>query len=366
MAPTHPSMQSRRDILKLASLAGASAMMAGMGQQPAAATPAAATGTPAPANSEPRRLVRLAHITDLHIQTNRRAPQGVAACLQHIAALPDQPDFVMTGGDLINDGYANTEKGTREQFGLLTTALKDHLKLPVEHCLGNHDIFGWNKQRSEATGNEPFYGKRWASDVLGLEKWYRSFNRKGVHFVVLDSVQPWSDTGYSGGLDNEQFEWLKGDLAKVPAQTPIVVVSHIPIFSFGAAIMDTRIDEKAGIEYSAGSIFRDAHRVIALFDNHKNVKLALSGHIHIEEDLAYNGVRYMCSGAVSGAWWRTPEADQRRRARQEQERAGEAALARLRRSLPGYRLVDVFSDGSVRAEYVNYGWKFEQAESQPG
>jgi hypothetical protein len=50
----------------------------------------------------------------------------------------------------------------------------------------------------------------------------------------------------------------------------------------------------------------DARRLKDLFRIHPNVKLCLSGHTHLIDRVDYLGVTYLCSGAVSGAWWKGP------------------------------------------------------------
>jgi hypothetical protein len=79
----------------------------------------------------------------------------------------------------------------------------------------------------------------------------------------------------------------------------------------------------------------DARRIKDFFLKHPNVKLCLSGHVHLWDRLEYNNVTYVCNGAVCGGWWKgsyqeTPE---------------------------GYGLVDLYDDGSFNAEYVRFGWK---------
>ena len=99
-------------------------------------------------------------------------------------------------------------------------------------------------------GEHDYYldlGEYW-SKQLGPQ-WY-SFDHKGVHFVVLNSVltydnwiNKWRDgterMGVMAGLDDprgspfmvgeEQRRWLAKDLAKVDKSTPIVVASHSPL-----------------------------------------------------------------------------------------------------------------------------------------
>jgi 3',5'-cyclic AMP phosphodiesterase CpdA len=81
----------------------------------------------------------------------------------------------------------------------------------------------------------------------------------------------------------------------------------------------------------------DARRIKDLFREHPNVKLALSGHIHLKDRVDYNSVTYLCNGAVSGSWWGGP----------------------YQECPPGYALVDLFSDGSFEYEYRTFGWKKE-------
>lgn len=83
----------------------------------------------------------------------------------------------------------------------------------------------------------------------------------------------------------------------------------------------------------------DARRIKDLFVRHPNVRLCLSGHLHLVDRVEYLGVTYLCNGAVSGAWWKGNH--------QECE--------------PGYALIDLHNDGSFEHRYVTYGWKAETA-----
>jgi 3',5'-cyclic AMP phosphodiesterase CpdA len=202
--------------------------------------------------------------------------------------------------------------------------------LPVEHCLGNHDIWGWNRRQSLASGREPRYGKRWAMDVLGLEERYRSFDRAGWHFIVLDSTHAHGES-YRADLDPEQFEWLRADL-RAAGNRPVLILSHIPILS-AAAYFDGD-NERTGDWVVPGAwMHQDARRLKNLFREHRNVKLCLSGHLHLRDRVDYEEVTYLCNGAVSGGWWRGPY--------QECE--------------AGYALIDLRADGTFDHRYLRYG-----------
>jgi 3',5'-cyclic-AMP phosphodiesterase len=210
----------------------------------------------------------------------------------------------------------------------------------MESVLGNHDIFGWNKKKSGAKGDDAKYGKAWALETLGLSKPYHSFDKNGWHFVALDSVQPTGADGseegkdiYLGKIDDEQFEWLVADLQNVGGKLPVCVLSHIPIFS--AAAFLSREEKNADWNVPAALMLTDGRKLQNLFVKHPNVKLCVSGHLHLVDYVEYSGVSYLCNGAVCGGWWKG------------KHRGFDA----------GYALLDLYDDGSFEREFVNYGWK---------
>lgn len=277
-----------------------------------------------------KRILRIAHLTDIHVQPEKRAPEGMQAALEH--AQTNSPDLLLTGGDLIMDALAATEERVKAQWDLYTAVLKANTKLPVVHTIGNHDVWGWG-DRGAYEGKSKF-GKTWALQVLELEKPYYSFKRAGWHFVVLDSTHRLEGNGYTARLDDEQFEWLKGELASVPKETPVMVVTHIPIISI-CSLFDGE-NEKTGNWVIPGAwLHIDARRIKDQFKEHPNVKLCVSGHEHLVDQVVLNGVTYFCNGAVCGAWW-----------------GGDYYEVTY-----GYALIDLFDDGSFENRYVPYGWK---------
>ena len=66
-----------------------------------------------PAVPLPRqRSIRIAHLTDMHIQPERAADQGVMTCLEHVHSQKSLPDLILTGGDHIMDGFEADETRT--------------------------------------------------------------------------------------------------------------------------------------------------------------------------------------------------------------------------------------------------------------
>lgn len=328
---------TRRKMLETTGLAAAGAAVAGAGIfQGACATRSASTAALGNGGKRPRKarpVLRIAHLTDIHVQPERKADQGLITCLHHVQNLKDPPDVIFNGGDMVMDSLGADEARMRVQWDLLMRILKNECSLPVEHCIGNHDVWGWDRKKSPATGKEPLYGKKWALETLALERPYRSFDRAGWHVVVLDSTHSSDRGSYTARLDDEQFEWFAADLASVPASTPVLVLSHIPILA-ACAYLDGDNEETGDWVVPGAWMHIDARRIKDLFLKHPNVKVCLSGHIHLVDRVDYLGVAYLCNGAVCGGWWKGPyqECD------------------------CGYALVDLYDDGAFDHQYVKYGW----------
>ena len=164
---------------------------------------------------------------------------------------------------------------------------------------------------------------------------YYSFNYGGIHFIGLDDVD-FEDTWYYGRIDSLQMSWLKQDLAA--NKKPVCVTSHIPLVSICAFFfMYGKGETKKPAEFwRIGDNFmhRDVKPLVKLLGDN-NVKLCISGHIHLLDQIQYMGVNFVCDGAVSGNWWGGPH----------QEVA------------EGYGVFDLYDDGTFDHQYVTYGWE---------
>lgn len=280
-----------------------------------------------------RPVLTLAHLTDTHVQPEKNSQAGLATALHHVQNHPAKPSLILAGGDNIMDAFEQDRSRTAVQWKIWRDTLASDCSLPVRSCIGNHDIWGWNQKKSQTTGGEPGYGKQWAMDELGLAKRYFSFDQAGWHFVVLDSTHTDGGSGYVARLDEEQFAWLSEDLSRTSAATPVLILSHIPILS--ASTFFDGENEKSGNWVIPGSwMHLDARRLKGLFHRHPQVKVCLSGHMHLVDQVQYLGVTYACNGAVSGGWWDGP----------------------CQEFHNGYGLVTLYADGSVENRYVEFGW----------
>ena len=280
---------------------------------------------------------RVAHLTDMHVQPERRAGEGYLAALASLETLDPKPDLIVTGGDHVFDSTEQELARTRVQWDLYTKTIAQ-TKFPVRAVLGNHDIFGWgNAKVPDSTAG---YGRAMAMDQLQLAKTYYAFDAGGWRFIILDSMTR-RGSSYLGELGPEQTEWLKAEL-KSAAGGNVIVFSHIPILGvcvfFDGA---DRLGEK-GWNVPDAWMHRDMRELLDLFDE-SNVKIAASGHIHLVDRADYRGIAFLCDGAVSGNWWKGP-----------------------RLQFPeGYALIDLYPDGRFEHQYKTYGWHAEPGPSAP-
>ncbi|HSV74001.1 MAG TPA: metallophosphoesterase [Chthonomonadales bacterium] len=304
----------------------------GIGAAAAAVAPAAAASSGA--RPAPQRVLRIAHLADTHVQPERGAAEGFEACLNAVQAMPDRPDLVITGGDLIMSSFAATKERTKTQWDLFTRVLRASLSLPVEHTIGNHDVWGW--ANPEQYAQDPLYGKKWACEVLGLEGPYRSLVRAGWRMIFLDGTfpRPGHARAYVARLDDAQFAWLGEELRRTPAEQPVLISSHMPILA-ACAFFDGDNEVSGDWQVPGAWMHIDARRIKDLFLQHPNVKVCISGHIHLVDKVVYNNVTYFCNGAVSGAWWR----------------------GNYQEFGNGYGVLDLFADGSCANRYVTYPWQ---------
>ena len=308
--------------------AGGGLLMAGAAAAPAPAQ--ATSATHAPAGRADEGVIRFAHLTDMHVQPERRAGEGYAAALRSLDKLDPPAQFIVTGGDHVMDVFETDAARAKLQWDLYERVLREHTRLPVYATMGNHDVGGWGVPGQVPPGSAG-YGKSMALERLAMKAPYYSFDRGPWHFVCLDNIAP-RGTGYYGGLDAEQVEWLRGDLAVAGAR-PTCVISHIPILS-ACVFFDGDDRLRQDFWHVPDSwMQRDVKPLLGLFRRHK-VRLLLSGHIHLVDRVEYLGMTFVCDGAVSGAWWKGPN----------QEFA------------EGYGVLDLSPDGSVRHEYVAFGW----------
>lgn len=240
------------------------------------------------------------HLTDMHVTPRRKGNLGYQRCVETVLAESSKPAFALMGGDLAFDGLYTPKADFEEQIRLYRE-ITSGLKLPIHHCMGNHDALGLSPRRKVGV-DDPDFGKRMIMDRLSWDKSYYSFDHKNWHFAVLDSIFPIkTDSGptYEPRIGPEQLEWLAYDLGSAAARGKnSVVVTHIAAFcNLGQQNGDPKRKAMDG-----GMVLWDTKELREVLTRH-NVKALLQGHSHRIEETFFDGVWYITSAAVSGAWW---------------------------------------------------------------
>jgi len=216
----------RRDFLKVSAAAVAAAAASGVRFHPTSFQPVTV------ASADTREPFSFAYVSDSHLyrkELNDRFVRSLLRAVDDVNHLDPKPDFVLFGGDL-------AQLGAAEELTLGAEILKN-VHAPVHMMVGEHDWFLDLGDKWQQLFGKPTY----------------SFDHKGVHFVVLMSVNekdfwtargmtPQQRMGTVAGLDNgiqsrfevgsSQREWLKNDLANVAASTPVIVFSHSPLYKY--------------------------------------------------------------------------------------------------------------------------------------
>lgn len=182
--------------------------------------------------ANPQHKFTFAYLSDTHLykkELNERFVRVALKAIDDINNMEPKPDFVLFGGDLAQLGQPEELKLGKE--------LLSELKVPVYMMVGEHDWF-------------LDLGETW-QELFGKPTY--SFDHKGVHFVVLNSILEddfWTERKMTpmermltvAQLDNPiqgrfkvgeaQIEWLKNDLARYPDETPVVIFSHSPLYKY--------------------------------------------------------------------------------------------------------------------------------------
>lgn len=255
------------------------------------------------AASEPARdSFSFAFVGDCHIRPELGADRACALCFEQISASP--VDFVIQGGDLVEDALETGRARATLLMDLYQRTERAHLRKPIHHVLGNHDCLGvFPKSGIDLSAHD--YGKQFYIDRFGPR--YYAFDHKGVHFVVLDSIGLTADRSYEGRVDAEQLAWLRENLAAQPKGMRIIVVTHIPLVT---AMLCYEPESWLNTPHNWTFVV-NGREVLRILRDH-DVLAVLQAHSHVYERIELNGISFITTGAVAGADWRgsflgTPE-----------------------------------------------------------
>jgi Icc protein len=285
------SLMNRRNFLSLSALTAGAAILPNAAKDALAANPAPAT-TPGSFD--------FIFLTDTHLQPELDAADGCAMAFQKVQSIP--ADFVIQGGDHVFDSLA-VDRARVDLVTSLYAQTEKAISKPIHHTIGNHDLFGLFSK--SVTPDSPGYGKKLFTELHGPT--YYSFDHKGYHFVVLDTIQPTQDRSWEARIDDPQLDWLSSDLAKLTPGTPVIAACHVPLISAAGEYAAPTAKSGSGVAVTSAVVHpqltvANAYDVIPILEKH-NTLAVFQGHTHINEDILFRGVHYVTSGAVCGNWW---------------------------------------------------------------
>lgn len=259
-----------------------------------------------------------AFLTDIHLKPEMNAPVGFQMAIDKVNEL--NPDFVISGGDQVYDVMRGNQERADSLFTLYTHMCKA-FNMPVYNTVGNHDLFGIYEESPEDE-NHPDYKYGMFERYLGDT--YYSFDHKGWHFIVLNSLDVIENKRYQSVFHSQQLEWLIRDLEKVETETPIAIITHIPMISVRSQVVGDGQPRNV----------KNSSEVFTLMENH-NLKLVLQGHVHWKEyGFVNDRFHFITGGSIAGNGWK----------------------GRRHNTKEGFFLIKV-SGENFTWEYIDHGWE---------
>ncbi|HAW58140.1 MAG TPA: metallophosphoesterase [Bacteroidales bacterium] len=271
---------------------------------------------------KPTEKFSFVFMTDIHITKDYHAEEGFRKALGRAMEL--EPDFIITGGDLVMDALDCDYQQALEQYDLYLGTISN-LPIPVYNTMGNHEIWGWQDKSLHQEEWED-YGKNLFKRRIGQPNY--SFDHKGWHFIVIDGIEYNDSTGYIGWASDETLSFIKNDLRKVDPKIPIILITHIPLIT-----LEAQLEKGALAGNHPMEVIGNSKEVLECFSTHR-LSLVLQGHLHYYEKMEIIGISFITGGAVSGAWWK----------------------GNYRGTEEGFVLIQINGE-YYKTEYIDYGWE---------
>lgn len=204
------------------------------------------------------------------------------------ADLAARDDYASCGalflGDIVGDDLSLYAQ-TRELTGMING--------PARLLPGNHDL---DFDAADSQNRFDTYRSQFGAD-------YYSYDVGDLHIVALDSVQYRAGQSYTGGLGEEQLEWLRNDIAATPKDKTVVLAAHIPLLNY---------HDQGQTRHQVKEI-KEIHELIGERD-----AVGFGGHSHTTEVMRAGdstegwaktwGVEelpfdHITAGAISGDWY---------------------------------------------------------------
>ena len=261
----------------------------------------------------PPPALRIAFLTDVHLPSGGRNDDFRRAIA--IAQDRHRVGLFLFGGDNVFAAEAGPRESATAQLENWQRLVGDAVRVGRASVLGNHDSWGLAKGGADFES-----GRRAAQRAFGMPGRFYAFERAGWRFLMLDTVHP-ARIGYQTHIDAEQRAWL---IRQLDNPKPTVLVGHVPMISAAQLVAGETVRRGGAARVPYTRVLSDARELTELLRVRPQVKLYLSGHLHMVERIRFRSVDHICGGAVCGGWWKG-----------EHEHFG-----------PRMSIVDLFADGT--------------------
>jgi len=239
-------------------------------------------GIPIPARAfEDFKPFSFGYVTDAHLVTKKldtyilfqQSQLFLQDCIKTLNN--NKPDFVIFGGDQVQS------PGVDDVNWNLFIDCAQVLSCPWSFVLGESDVGGnipVNKMKT--------FGPDWKGKGIETDKPYWSQTpMPNVHLIGLDTSRPNTATG---DISQEQLDWLKNDLSSNPGKLTIVF-SHHPLLPPPPFDTGPPWDEYIATQ---GDSARE------ILNRSKDVRLAVSGHLHVSKIQRERDIWYVSSPSL--------------------------------------------------------------------
>jgi hypothetical protein len=248
MKSTNRWVITRRDFLKSSVVAGVSAAVLGIDRKTAFSETGLRFG-----------IVTDAHYAEADPQFNRYYRESVEKMTECVEFMNEQKvEFLIELGDFKDQNTPPVEEKTMSYLQSIERSFRK-FNGPTYHVLGNHDM--------DSLSKEQFLQNVTNTDIPAGSTYY-GFDRKGVHFIVLDANFLADGTAYDHGnykwnetyVSEAELAWLRKDLADT--KLPSIVFCHQQLG--GLEMTDVQNADKVR------TILQESGKVLAGFDGHNH------------------------------------------------------------------------------------------------
>lgn len=251
----------------------------------------------------PMRSFKIGTYNDVHLCTE--IPTSVLTFSSNIDMLNEKElDLLINLGDCIMDGSTHSEQKVANDWRRFTDIAMHKSKHETVHVPGNHDFFSWVKKiQSHSIETDEAFQRLKMQEIQ-----IKELNEDWL-LIALNSSQKselYPERGYDAKFSENQFKELRKILernASLSKPKYVLIATHIPILTVTSFMDRRQTSSQRQYELPNNHMHSDSYDIVQLLSTYEQVKLCISGHQHMVDEVVYNGIKFVCCGSLCGQWW---------------------------------------------------------------